>query len=181
MKRTSLILTLTVAFFTFCLPIQAQEEGIGINFDSSGQKDFGGFILDMGTMLNTETLTLPTFVPPLDYLATCAPEYPLLKINPKAFTFTPDITYTGGNLSKSFTPLSLFSGSNVNWQGATFKLKNGLRITTYGEYNADGRKVYNPHAMPWQRNNFNAAFEVKSANGNFGIKVEVSAGRNNPY
>jgi hypothetical protein len=31
--------------------------------------------------------------------------------------------------------------------------------------------------MPWQRNNFNAAFEMKSANGKFGIKVEVNAGR----
>lgn len=181
MKRTSLILTLTVAFVTFCLPIQGQEDVTAISFDSSGQKDFGDFILDMSTMLNTETLTLPTFVPPLDYLALCAPEYPILKIDPKAFTFSPDITYMGGTLSRSFAPFSSFNGSNVNWHGATFKLKNGIRITTYGEYNADGRKIYNPHAMPWQKNNFNAAFEVKSANGNFGIKVEVSAGRNNPY
>ena len=49
------------------------------------------------------------------------------------------------------------------------------------EYDADGNKVYNPSALPWQRNNFNAAFEMRSANGNFGIKVEVHGGRNNPY
>ena len=69
----------------------------------------------------------------------------------------------------------------VNWQGASYKLNNGMRINLYGEYDADGRKVYNPSAMPWERNNFNAAFEMKSANGNFGIKVEVHGGRNNPY
>ena len=56
-----------------------------------------------------------------------------------------------------------------------------MRINTYGEYNADGYKVYNPAAMPWEKNNFNAAFEIKSANGNFGIKVEMHGGRNNPY
>ena len=69
----------------------------------------------------------------------------------------------------------------MTWQGASYKLKNGWRINTYGEYNADGKKVYNPMAMPWQRNNFNAAFEIKSENGSFGIKVEVQGGRNNPF
>ena len=44
---------------------------------------------------------------------------------------------------------------------STFKLKNGLHITTYGEYDADGNKVRNPSALPWERNNFNGAFEMK--------------------
>ena len=66
-------------------------------------------------------------------------------------------------------------------QSATFKLKNGLHITTYGEYDADGNKVRNPSALPWERNNFNGAFEMKSENGNFGIRIEVQRGRNNPF
>ena len=66
---------------------------------------------------------------------------------------------------------------NVQWQGASYKLNNGIRINTYGEYDSNGYKRVNPTAMPWQRNNFNAAFEMKSANGKFGIKVEVNAGR----
>ena len=42
-------------------------------------------------------------------------------------------------------------------------------------------KVRNPSALPWERNNFNGAFEMKSENGNFGIRIEVQRGRNNPF
>ena len=66
-------------------------------------------------------------------------------------------------------------------QSATFKLKNGWKITTYGEYDADGNKVRNPSALPWEKNNFNGAFEMKSENGNFGIRIEVQRGRTTPY
>ncbi|MGL4518554.1 MAG: hypothetical protein ACRCUJ_02300 [Phocaeicola sp.] len=69
----------------------------------------------------------------------------------------------------------------TTWQSSSYRLKNGMRINSYGEYNADGHKVVNPAALPWERNNFNAAFEMKSANGNFGFKVEVQRGRNTPY
>ena len=59
----------------------------------------------------------------------------------------------------------------------SFKLKNGMRLNTYGEYNADGKKVPNPAAMPWEKNNFKGAFEMKSSDGNFGIRIEVQQGR----
>lgn len=62
----------------------------------------------------------------------------------------------------------------------SFKLKNGMRINTYGEYNADGYRVPNRSALPWERNAFKGAFELKSANGSFGIRIEVQQGRN-PY
>ena len=61
------------------------------------------------------------------------------------------------------------------------KLKNGMRINTYGDYDKDGWRVPNRSAMPWERNNFRGAFELKSANGNFGIRIEVQQGRNAPY
>ena len=57
----------------------------------------------------------------------------------------------------------------------------GMRINTYGDYNKDGWRVPNRSAMPWERNNFRGAFELKSANGNFGIRIEVQQGRNVPY
>ena len=109
------------------------------------------------------------------------------QVNPDAFRLNPNIVYMGGaavgpSFSSVLSPLYMGSGSGmVNWQGASYKLNNGMRINLYGEYDADGHKVYNPSALPWQRNNFNAAFEMKSANGNFGIKLEVHGGRNNPY
>lgn len=150
-------------------------------------KDFGGFILDMGSMLNAESLVVsPLMLTTLSYLAPF-PELTPYQLNPDAFKLNPNITFMGGS---DITParssiLSLLyhgiGSGMVNWQGASYKLNNGMRINLYGEYDADGYKVYNPSALPWQRNNFNAAFEMKSANGNFGIRVEVHGGRNNPY
>ena len=48
-----------------------------------------------------------------------------------------------------------------------------MRINTYGEYDKDGWKVPNRSALPWEKNNFKGAFEMKSANGAFGIRIEV--------
>ena len=74
-----------------------------------------------------------------------------------------------------------FFSSPQQLQMGSFKLKNGMRLNTYGEYNADGKKVPNPAAMPWEKNNFKGAFEMKSSDGNFGIRIEVQQGRNYPY
>lgn len=172
-----------------CIPVisQAQSEGNGDVFQRSMVKDFGGFILDMGTMLNAESLVIPfTPLPNLSLLAP-AEEWTPAKLSTDAFRINPNLTYMGGtnllptSLSSMYlTPYGIGSGM-VNWQGASYKLNNGARINLYGQYDADGHKVYNPSAMPWQRNDFNAAFEMKSANGNFGIRLEVHGGRNYPY
>ena len=158
-----------------CLTSHAQTEGGNTLQDHSQVKDFGGFILDMASMLNAESLVLsPLAFPTLSYL-TPVPEVPMLQVNPEAFKISP--------FSTSALPSSTNGVSNMrmNWQGKSYKLNNGMRFNMYGDYNADGYKVYNPSALPWERNNFNAAFEMKSASGNFGIKVEVHGGRNNPY
>ena len=83
----------------------------------------------------------------------------------------------------SMNPFGLtgFGSSPQNLQMGSFRLKNGMRINTYGEYDKDGWKVPNPSALPWERNNFKGAFELKSANGSFGIRIEVQQGRNGPY
>jgi hypothetical protein len=182
MKRLIYLLAMLVA----PLSLHAQTE-TDTRTDGPGVKDFGGFILDMGTMLNSESLVVDApFLPSLLHFP--AMEQPdMLRIQPEAFRINPDVTFTGGlggmrSLSSYLSVLHPGVGSGlVNWQGASYKLDNGMRINLYGEYDADGNKVFNPAAMPWQRNNFNAAFEMKSANGNFGIKVEVHGGRNNPY
>ena len=163
----------------------AQTEDTGgtlPDFDSQRYKDFDGFILDMGSMLDMPAWLMP---PTLSYRPFgFSPSSPY-KLNPDAVKINTDITFKGGvpgmSLLQSFRSLYNPGYGNVNWQGASYKLKNGMRINTYGEYNADGYKVYNPSAMPWERNNFNAAFEIKSANGNFGIRVEMQGGRNNPF
>ena len=169
------------------LAVHAQSEGVKALHPDSQVKDFGGFILDMGSMLNAESLVVSApFLPSLCYLMPFD-EVATYQLNPDAIKLNPNITYMGGtavNLSRTSILSLLYTGIGsgmVNWQGTSFKMNNGMKINLYGEYNADGYKVYNPSALPWQRNNFNAAFEMKSANGNFGIKVEVHGGRNNPY
>ena len=183
MRRLIYIILMLFPF----LAVHAQSEGGKALHPDSQVKDFGGFILDMGSMLNAESLVVSApFLPSLSYLAPLD-DVALYQLNPDAFKLNPNITYMGGtaiNPSRTSILSLLHTGIGsgmVNWQGTSFKLNNGMRINFYGEYDADGNKVYNPSALPWQRNNFNAAFEMKSANGNFGIKVEVHGGRNNPY
>ncbi|MCE2615470.1 MAG: hypothetical protein ACTTKN_06960 [Phocaeicola sp.] len=81
--------------------------------------------------------------------------------------------YGSSGLNQYHSPTSL--------QSATFRLSNGLKLTTYGQYNADGYKVFDPGVLPWQRNNFKGAFEMKSDNGKFGIRIEVNQGRETPF
>ena len=132
---------------------------------SANIKEFGGFLLDMGLM-------------------NVAKDYNQL------FRLNTDATYSQG-FSDAFSP-SAFSGFGYGYgwglssspqfmQMGSFKLKNGMRINTYGDYDKDGWRVPNRSAMPWEKNNFRGAFELKSANGNFGIRIEVQQGRNGPY
>ena len=109
----------------------------------------------------------------------------------KLFQLDPNITYGKENatiFSRGYSSFGMYGFGAYGFgpmpptlQSATFKLKNGWKITTYGEYDADGNKVRNPSALPWEKNNFNGAFEMKSENGNFGIRIEVQRGRTTPY
>ena len=146
---------------------------------SSNIKEFGGFLLDMGLM-NVAPPKLPKFS--LD-----VPD--VSKDYNQIFRLNTDATYTQGFTDAFSSPFSAF-GYGYGWglssspqfmQMGTFKLKNGWKINTYGDYDKDGWKVPNRSAMPWEKNNFRGAFELKSSNGNFGIRIEVQQGRNGLY
>lgn len=88
----------------------------------------------------------------------------------------------------NYSIYNLYGPSSLGWytfptslQSATFHLSNGWKMTTYGQYNADGYKVFDAGSIPWQRNNFKGAFEMKSGNGKFGIRIEVNQGREAPF
>lgn len=183
MKKMKRILVILFAFFTIS-SLFAQSENNGSNipdFESQRYKEFDGFILDMGPMFDMPAYLIPPTLSFKPFDMSMAGPY---AINPDAVRIDKRMIFSG-NQSFSYSPVSYAYpgsfGSNVRWQGASYKLNNGVRINTYGEYNADGYKVYNPAAMPWERNNFNAAFEVKSPDGKFGIKVEMHGGRKNAY
>lgn len=169
---------------TMAMAMNAQSEGSVTtlsDLETTRYKDFDGFLLDMNSMLGMEPVPgVPAyFMPPtLSYRPFDTLTSPSgYQLNPYAISINPDMALKGPvaglSLLRSFYSLYCPACGDVNWQGASYKLKNGMRINTYGEYNADGYRVYNPAAMPWERNSFNAAFELKSANGNFGIKVEM--------
>ena len=163
---------------------------------SANVKEFGGFLLDMGIMnitapqLPKTDLSIPNVTKdynPVSYthltLPTNREDYNQL------FRMNTDAIYSQG-FTDTFSPSYSGFGYGYNWgfssspqfmQMGSFKLKNGMQINTYGDYDKDGWRVPNRSAMPWEKNNFRGAFELKSANGNFGIRIEVQQGRNVPY
>lgn len=97
-----------------------------------------------------------------------------------------DAIYTSGYHTfgfPSYAPTPYMDGffSNNYLQMGSFRLKNGWRLNTYGEYDKDGWRMPTPSALPWQKDNFKGAFELKSANGSFGIRVEVRKGHEWPF
>ncbi len=144
-----------------------------------------GFLLDMNMLnLTPSTAAAPDFKIKLPDAA--RPDYTHL------FRLNPNVVYSQGNYQPfgmngstvyGVSPFGLsgFWGGNSTLQMGSFTLKNGMKLNTYGEYDKDGRRVRNPSALPWQRNNFRGAFELKSANGAFGVRLEVKQGRETPF
>lgn len=183
----------TFLLFIACISLHAQGEASGdtihiaqderISLPANNPlptdvKNFGGFLLDMG---------LKNAIPPFPFsfkleVPDASKDYSHL------FRLDSGITYTQG-------PVTLFSsypgngfygdwnpwGNTDNLQMGSFLLKNGWRINTYGQYDKDGWRVPSPSALPWEKNNFKGAFELKSSNGAFGIRIEVQQGRKTPY
>ncbi|WP_300703135.1 occludin [Bacteroides sp.] len=178
-----------ITLLTSIITINAQNEVVASDdVPPSGRdlmpnvKNYDGFLLDMGLM-NVSAPKLPKFTLEIPDAS---------KDYSRIFQLNPDVTYSQGlsnifslNNSQYFSsnPFGLtgFWNSTDNLQMGSFKLKNGMRINTYGEYDKDGWKVRNPSALPWEKNNFKGAFELKSSNGSFGIRIEVQQGRNGMY
>ena len=145
-------------------------------------KNYDGFLLDM-SLLKMEAPRLPEFTLEIPDAS---------KDYSRMFRLNPNATYSQG-LSNVFSltnstvysmnpfGLSGFWSSPENLQMGSFRPKNGMRINTYGEYDKDGWKVPNHSALPWEKNNFKGAFEMKSSNGAFGIRIEVQQGNRTPF
>ena len=148
-------------------------------------KNIDGFLIDMNSLIGTPA-------PELEIYKLIVPD--ASKVYSRIFRLNPDVTYSSG-LSNMFSlsgspyysrnPFGLtgfgFGNTMDNLQMGSFRLKNGWRVNTYGEYDKDGWRVPNPSALPWQKNNFKGAFELKSQDGKFGIRIEVQRGRENPF
>lgn len=177
MKR--LILFVCVMLGALSVSAQSEVPADTIRGLPSTVKQYGDFLIDMG-LFAASPARLPR--PSLNL-------YDASKDYNRIFRLNPDATMTQG-FSNAFAPVYSsgyawgfggFSFTPQYLQMGSFKLKNGMRLNTYGEYDADGRKVPNPSAMPWEKNNFKGGFELKSGNGAFGIRIEVQQGRGAPY
>mgnify|MGYP006913011549 CR=1 FL=1 len=111
----------------------------------------------------------------------------------RIFRLNPDATYSQG-LSNVFSltnatvysmnPFGLtgFWSSPENLQMGSFKLKNGMRINDIRlSTTRTGWESSQPFGIAWEKNNFKGAFEMKSANGAFGIRIEVQQGNRTPF
>lgn len=80
-----------------------------------------------------------------------------------------------------FTPYNTpLLHSPIELIGQSYQLNNGAKISLYGQYDANGNKRVQ-NMLPWEKNNFNAAFEFTSPNGKFGLRIEVSRERNSMF
>lgn len=145
-------------------------------------KNFDGYLLDM-SLMKTTAPGLPKFT--LEIPDASKDYSSIFRLNPDAMYSQglSNIFSLSNSIFYSMNPFGLtgFWSSPDNLQMGSFKLKNGMRINTYGEYNKDGWRVPNPSALPWEKNNFKGAFEMKSANGAFGIRIEVQQGNQRPF
>lgn len=181
MKKLILFLSLILSVSYVMAQSELPSDSIR-RMPKANVQDFGGFLLDMGLM-NVAPPQLPKIN--LD-MPNVTKDYNHI------FSLNTDVTYTQG-FTNAFSSSSFSGfgyGFGTNWglssssqfmQMGSFKLKNGWRMNTYGDYNEKGWRVPSRSAMPWEKNNFRGAFELKSANGTFGIRIEVQQGRTAPY
>ncbi|MDL2212667.1 occludin [Bacteroides sp. OttesenSCG-928-D19] len=171
MKRFAFIVSLLV-FVSGGVYAQSEMPGDTISLSiNNNHVQFGEYLIDMNLL---KTPQLPQITQ--EYLLG-----PDVRKNYNAL-FQPDPrwTYSQGNLSRGFYshPYGSYPGTG-QLQMASYRLNSNMRLNLYGQYNADGWKVPNRSALPWERDNFMGGMELK-INNNFGIRVDVRTTRN-PY
>lgn len=174
-----LILFICLILGTTCLYAQSEVPADSVHRLPPTVKQYGDFLIDMG-LFAASPVQMPN--PSLNLYDASKDYNRIFRLNPD-FTMTQGFTYAfAPTYSSGYAwEFGSFSSTPQYLQMGSFKLKNGMRLNTYGEYDADGRKVPNPSALPWEKNNFKGGFELKSGNGAFGIRIEVQQGRGTPY
>lgn len=154
----------------------AQSEQPQIIIEQEGErmatyKEYEGFILDL-----TETLATPAILPKFELLNYSKDPYinwlDRLNLNLGNVTYgrtnySPDMIHSQWNRYSMRT-----QGINDPINTATFRLNDNWKLSTYGDYDADGYKRANPAQLPWQKNDFKGGFELKSSKG-FSFKMEM--------
>lgn len=123
-------------------------------------------------------------IPQLPQLPAFDPQF-LLGPDMKDYSamFQPDTRWTFGKehtfYPNSFSSSSFFPFSGQQLQKATYKVNDQMRLSLYGQYEANGRRTPNTNALPWNRDAFVGGMELRF-NKNFGMRIEVRQGGRNP-
>jgi hypothetical protein len=147
-------------------------------------KHFGDYLLDM-KLLNASVAPMISLHAPLFEVSPLGKNYGSLFNADKGTVFAQGFTN-----AFSYRPVMYYDGwggygigygltNNTDMlQKGSFRLNNGMRLNVYGQRSADGRLLPGMNVLPWQKNDFKGAFELRSASGHFGVTIEVS--RENP-
>ncbi|NDV82897.1 occludin [Bacteroides sp. 51] len=167
-----LIFILTLLAGTFRLSAQNEVTTDSIQTPPAYNiKPFGDFMLDMTLFTAPKIPSFSTNLLGPD----ATKDYSLLFMLPLQMVLSKTHVYN----SYSSFGIGVFPTSNY-LQSATFQLNDNMRLSTYGQYTLDGKRIPNPSALPWEKNNFMGGMELKF-NKNFGIRIEVQQGRNPMY
>lgn len=181
MKLRTTILILTTLIGGGMLHAQEREhiDTLALQRAVMGEdvREYGGYLLDMGSILNREAPILPRFslqIPDatqdLSFLYHASASNSQVKDYNRLFALPASQSYGTATWSTGY---GFWNSGTTTLQSSTFQLKNGMRITTYGQYNKEGWRIPSHSALPWEQNMYKGAFELKSSNGAFGIRFEV--------
>lgn len=166
MKKLLFILVLLTGFAGLSAQNEVTPNGIHTP-PAYNVKAFGDFLLDMNLLIPPKVPSFSTNLLGPD----ATKDYSLLFQLPQQMLLSKTYVYN------SYHP---FGTTSHYLQSATFQLNDNVRLTTYGQYTPDGKRIPNPSALPWEKNNFMGGMELKF-NKNFGIQIEVRQGRNPMY
>lgn len=170
MKKFLLIFALLIGTAHLSAQEEVPSDSIGFSLGSN-IKLSGDYMLDMNLLSPPK---LPSFNPNL-LGPNVTKDYNLLFLLPMQMV----LSRTFINSAHHSYGFGMFSSSNY-LQSATFQLNDQMRLSTYGQYTLDGKRMPNQSALPWEKNNFMGGMELKF-NKNFGIRIEVQQGRNPMY
>lgn len=141
---------------------------------------FGDYLLDMRLM----NLMPENNMPKIGFSA-----YSMTKDFNSLFRLNSNTSYTQGFTNIFSYPFWGYGGLDYRYGFAptsdylnmgSFKLNNGMHLNMYGQYSANGQLRPDVNILPWEKHDFKGAFELKSANGAFGIRIEVNR-QSTPY
>lgn len=163
MKRVVCIISFLVTLLT--VSAQSEMPSDSVRFSPDNHISFGDFLLDANLL---RTSKLPEITQEFILGPDVRKNYNIF------FQLDPRWTFGSESISTGFSTMysyGFYSGT-TQFQTATFRLNDNTRLTLYGQYNADGWRMPNRSALPWERNNFMGGMELKF-NNNFSVRIDV--------